>query len=120
KAAFDAINSGIVTGFITIAVISSTNETATASLNGSGTGLASYSSVLLFATGSGYSVSGNIDNPLVTLNGADNVTIDGRVNATGTTSDLIFINTSTGISASTLRFINSSENNTVRYTTLKA
>lgn len=120
KAAFDAINSGAVTGVVTIAIISSTSETATASLNASGTGLANYSSVLLYATGSGYSVSGNIDNPLVTLNGADNVTIDGRVNATGTTTDLIFTNTSTGVAASALRLINSAENNIVRYATLKA
>jgi hypothetical protein len=120
KAAFDAINSGAVTGAVTIAIISSTTETATASLNASGTGLANYSSVLLYATGSGYSISGAIDNPLVTLNGADNVTIDGRVNATGTTTDLIFTNTSTGVAASALRLINSAENNIVRYTTLKA
>jgi hypothetical protein len=120
KAAFDAINSGVVTGVVTIAIISSTTETAMASLNASGTGLANYSSVLLYATGSGYSVSGNIDNPLVSLNGADNVTIDGRVNATGTTTDLIFVNTSTGVAASALRLINSAENNTVRYASLKA
>lgn len=120
KSAFDAINSGVVTGVVSIAIISSTTETATASLNASGTGLANYSSVLLYATGSGYSVSGTIDNPLVTLNGADNVTIDGRVNATGTTADLIFTNTSTGAGASALRFINSAENNAIRYATLKA
>ena len=120
KAAFDAVNSGAVTGVVTIAIISSTSESATASLNASGTGLANYSSVLIYATGSGYSVSGHIDNPLITLNGADNVTIDGRVNAAGTTTDLVFSNTSTGAAASALRFINSAENNSVRYAVLKA
>jgi hypothetical protein len=92
KAAFDAINSGTVTGIVTIAMISSTSETARASLNASGTCLANYSSVLIYATASGYSVSGTIDNPLVTLNRADNVTIDGRVNATGSATDLVFTN----------------------------
>ncbi|TCN58908.1 hypothetical protein EV142_103355 [Flavobacterium circumlabens] len=120
KAAFDAINSGVVSGVVTIQIISSTTETAMASLNASATGLASYSSVLIYATGSGYSISGNIANPLVSLNGADNVTIDGRVNATGTAADLIFTNTNTGAAAASLRLINSAENNSVRYVTLKA
>lgn len=65
--------------------------------------MANYNSVLIYATGSGYSVSGTIDNPLVTLNGADNVTIDGR--ATGTTADLIFTNISTSGAASALPMI---------------
>ncbi|TDO68069.1 hypothetical protein EV143_1221 [Flavobacterium chryseum] len=120
KAAFDALNSGVVTGVVTIQIISNTSENAMAALNASGTGLANYSSLLIYATGSGYSISGNIANPLVSLNGADNVTIDGRVNATGTAADLVFINTNTSATAAALRLINSAENNTVRYATLKA
>lgn len=120
KAAFDAINAGSITGVITLQVISSTTETAMASLNASGTGSANYSSVLIYATGTGYSISGNIANPLVNLNGADNVVIDGRVNATGTAADLGFTNSNTGINACALRLINSAENNTVKYTALAA
>lgn len=118
KSAFDAINAGAITGVITLQIISSTTETATAALNASGSGLANYSSVLIYATGSGYSISCNINSPLVNFNGADNVVIDGRVNATGTTTDLIMTNTNTGINACTVRLVNSAENNTIRYTTL--
>ena len=53
------------------------------------------------------------------MNGADNITIDGRVNATGITKDLILDNTSTGSNANTIRFFNSAENNTIKYSTLK-
>lgn len=120
KAAFDAINAGTITGVITLQIISSTTETATASLNASGTGLANYNSVLIYATGAGYSISGSIANPLITLNGADNVVIDGRVNATGTTADLVITNSNTGINACALKLVNSAENNTIKYTTLAA
>ena len=120
KLAFDAINAGTITGTITLQIISSTTETAMATLNSSGTGLANYSSVLIYATGTGYSISGAISNPLINLNGADNVVIDGRVNATGTTANLVFTNSDTGISACALRLINSAENNTIRYATLAA
>lgn len=116
KTVFDAINAGT----ITLQIISNTTETATATLNASGSGPANYSSVLIYATGAGYSISGNIANPLVNFNGADNVVIDGRVNATGTTADLTFTNTSTGINASTLKLVNSAENNTIKYATLSA
>jgi len=118
KAAFDAINAGILTGAITLQVISSTTETAMATLNASGTGVSNYSSVLIYATGTGYAISGNVANPLLNINGADNVVIDGRVNATGTTASLAITNTNTGSSACTIRLINSAENNAIRYTTL--
>lgn len=118
KAAFDAINSGTLTGPVVLRLISSTIETTTATLNASGTGLANYSSVNIYATGAGYSISGNVANPLINLNGADNVVIDGRVNATGTAANLAITNTNTGFAACTLRYINSAENNIVKYTTL--
>ncbi|WP_395064145.1 hypothetical protein [Flavobacterium sp.] len=120
KAAFDAINAGSITGAITIQIVSSTIEPAMASLNASGTGLANYNSVLIYATGTGYSIGGNIANPLINLNGADNVIIDGRVNATGTTADLLFTNSNTGVNACALRFTNSAENNSIKYAALAA
>ncbi len=55
-------------------------------------------------------VSGTVNGPLIDLNGADNVTING-LNAGGST--LAISNTSTGTSASTIRFINDATNNTV-------
>jgi len=117
KTVFDAINAGTINGVITFQIISNTTETATATLNASGSGLANYSSVLIYATGAGYSINSNTANPLVNFNGADNVVIDRRVNATGTTADLTFTYTNTGINASTLQLVNSAENNTIRYAT---
>lgn len=120
KLAFDAINAGNITGAITLQIISSTTETAMASLNASGTGLANYSSILIYATGTGYVISGAINNPLINLNGADNVVIDGRLNAIGATANLVIINNDTGINACALKLTNSAENNTIKYATLAA
>jgi hypothetical protein len=121
KGAFDAINSGTLTGAITLQIITNTSESASAILNASGSGSATYSSVLIYPTVSGLSISGNLAAPLIDLNGADNVTIDGRVNATGSTKDLIITNTSTSNTSgtSTIRFINDANNNTVKYCVLK-
>ena len=47
KDAFDAINAGSHTGTITVDIVLSTVETATASVNYSGLGAASYSSIVI-------------------------------------------------------------------------
>jgi hypothetical protein len=67
------------------------------------------------------SISGNLATPLINLNGADNVTIDGRVNATGSTKSLTITNTSavTTAGTSTIRFIGDASSNTLQYCTLK-
>ena len=121
KSAFDKINDGTHQGEITIKINHSTTETATAALNASGAGSANYSSVNMYPTETGLSISGDLAAPLINLNGADNVTIDGRVNATGSTADLMIINTmvSGTSNTSTLRFINSATNNTIQYCTVK-
>lgn len=119
KSAFDAINNGTHTGDIIIAISGSTSEAASAVLNESGSGNASYTSVTIYPTLSGLTISGNIGAPLIDLNGADNVTIDGRVNGSGSTLDLSLINYSTSNVASTIRFINDATTNVVKYSTLK-
>lgn len=121
KSAFDKINDGTHRGNITIKINHSTTETAAAVLNASGTGAANYSSVSIYPTAAGLSVSGNLSTPLIDLNGADQVTIDGRANTTGTTKDLTINNTSTSSTAgtSTVRFINDASNNTINYCTIK-
>ena len=120
KEAFDAINAGTHQGAITVKINSSTTETATAVLNASSSP-SNYASVNIYPTVSGLSVSGNLAAPLISLNGADNVTIDGRVNATGSTKDLVITNTSTSSATgtSTIRFINDASANTVKYCTIK-
>ena len=112
KAAFDDINAGTYTGAITLKVNGATTETATASLDASGSGSASYTSITIYPTVSGLSITGNIAAPLINLNGADNVTLDGRVNQTGT-ANLVVSNTNTG--GTTIRLIGDACSNTVKY-----
>ena len=121
KAAFDAINTGAITGSITLQIISSTTETVSAALNANGSGSASYTSVFIYPTGTGYVISGSVSGPLIDLNGADSVTFDGRVNATGSSKDLVISNTnaSNAGSNSTIRLQNSAENNTIKYCRVK-
>lgn len=121
KLAFDNINNGTHKGAVTIKVHSNTTETATASLNESGSGSASYTSVKIYPTSADLSISGNLAVPLINLNGADNVTFDGRVNASGEEHSLTIVNNSvsTASTTSTLRFINSSENNAIQYCNVK-
>jgi len=119
KAAFDAMNANPTqTGnSIIITITASTIETASAVLNAS-----DWSSVGIYPIGSGYSISGSVDGaPLIDLNGADNVTIDGRVNAIGSAKDLTISNTSTSNLAgtSTFRFIADATNNVVQYCTVR-
>ena len=121
RAAFSAINAGTHRGVIVITINASTTETSSAVLNASGSGSASYTSINIYPTTTGLSISGNLDAPLIDLNGADNVTIDGRVNATGSTKSLTISNTSTLTTAgtSTIRFIGDAGSNTVKYCLIK-
>ncbi|MFZ4725083.1 MAG: hypothetical protein ACOYMD_06515 [Paludibacter sp.] len=115
--AFTAINGTAQTANnIVITISSNTTETAAATLNGG-----AWTTLKIYPTVTGITISGNLSTPLIDLNGADNVTIDGRVNSTGTTKDLIITNTSTSATAgtSTIRLINTAENNVVKYCIIK-
>ncbi|HMC96227.1 MAG TPA: hypothetical protein VKG92_01100, partial [Flavobacteriales bacterium] len=83
KGAFDAINAGTHQGAITISVVANTTETATAALNNSGAGAAAYTSVSITPSGGARIIEGSIAGAIVKLNGADNVTIDGRIAGSG-------------------------------------
>ncbi len=119
KSAFDAINAGTHTGTLTVLVHGSPTETAPATLNASGSGSASYTSLHLYPTASGLSVSGSLNAPLIDLSGADHVTLDGRVDGTGSTKDLTFVNSNNGTSASTICFVDDATGNTVKYCKIK-
>lgn len=119
KEAFDNINNGTHTGALDIRINESTTETASAVLNASGSGSAIYNSVLIYPTRSGLSVTGNLTSPIIDMNGADNITIDGRVNAIGDERDLTIANLQTSTTVSTIRFYNDASNNTIRYCNLK-
>ena len=116
--AFAAINSGAITGQIVLQITGSTTETVLPQLNASGTGSANYTSVLIYPTGS-FTISTALNSATIDLNGADNVTIDGRIGGSGTPNSLTIIGTSTGNAATAIRFVNSAENNTIKYCTIK-
>ncbi|GAH28340.1 unnamed protein product, partial [marine sediment metagenome] len=106
---------GLVTGNITLEIWDDVTEPGSAVLNSSGGGTR-YLSLLIYPISSGISISGDISGPMIDLSGADNVTIDGRVDRSGS-ADLVITNTSTsnGSSASTIRFIESANTNTIQY-----
>lgn len=116
KEAFDAINAGTHQDGIAITINADTTETATSNLTFSGDGMASYTSITITPLPGGPRVvSGMMANgdPLINLNGADNVVING-INSGGTS--LTLANTSTtnfGIS-STIRYENGATFNTIR------
>jgi hypothetical protein len=119
KAAFDAINAGTHQGYITIKLNASTTESSSAVLKASGSGSSNYTAVNIYPTASGVVISGNLQYPLIDLDGADNVTIDGRVNASGANVDLTISNTNLGGDqwhyASTIRFVNGATYNALKY-----
>src|SRR5205814_8001271 len=78
--AFSAINAGIHQGDIIVWILGDTTEAAAgASLSASGSGAASYTSVAMLPSGA-RTVTGAITagSPLINLNGAKNVSINGE------------------------------------------
>jgi hypothetical protein len=102
--ALAAINAGTHQGTVNVWIMANTTETSSAALNASGSGSANYTSVLILPNGT-RTVSGNLAAPLIDLNGAKNVRIDGY-------SSLTLSNTNTGTTSgtSTVRFINGAQN----------
>jgi hypothetical protein len=96
KLAFDAINSGTLTGDITLKIISDITDNNSAVLYASGTGSSSYTSVLVQPAGepsSGYwTLTANIDQALIDLDGAQNVTINGQLGGISGQQNLFLVN----------------------------
>ncbi len=114
KSAFDAINSGAHSGYITINVVSNSTETATASLNASGTGSTIYDSILITPSGGSWSVMGTISSAaLIDLNGADYVKIDG-LNTGGNSLTISNLSTAATSGTSTIRLYNDAKKNTIK------
>ncbi len=117
KASFDAINAGTHQGSISISVTANTSESASAVLNASGSGSASYTSVTIQPSGgASRTISGSIAGNLISLNGADQVSIDG-LNSGG--NSLTLDNSSTSTSAVTVAFNNDACNNSITRCTVK-
>ena len=98
-AAFTAINAGTHQGDITVDITGNTAEPASAVLNNSGAGSALYTSVLIRPNGGARTITGSIVGAVIKLNGADNVTIDGRIAGTGRNLTISNTNTSTATAA---------------------
>jgi hypothetical protein len=117
KAAFDSINAGTHTGTVIVEICGDTSETASAIINASGTGSALYSSVDVRAVGGPRQITGALNTALVKLNGADNVTIDGRIDGIGRNLSVINSGTNTpcgGIWLSSLGTDLGATNNVIR------
>ena len=113
-AAFAAINNGNHSGDIVISILSDVIENNSVVLNYSGLGPANYSSVRIVPSGGAFTISGAIvaGSPLIDLNGADNVTIDGLNDGLNA---LTIKNTTVSATAgtSTIRFIGGASYNTI-------
>lgn len=118
KDAVDAINAGTHTGALTVSIVGDTTETAPAVLNASGAGAASYTTISITPSGT-RSISGAIvaGSPLLDLNGADGVTIDG-LNTGGNSLSIANTTASATANTSTIRFINDASGNTIRNATI--
>jgi hypothetical protein len=121
--AFEAINNATVTGNVTIQIASDLiGETGAITLNE----FASPFTITIKPTGSARGITGSSSNALITLNGADRVTIDGSLSNTSNTvcpvssasKDLTITNTSTVSTGAVVWFqsngSNGATNNTVK------
>lgn len=117
KAAFDDINTKGLIGNLELQITASIVDNNEASLNQwNNCGNSGYT-VTIYPTGVGpWTLSGSVATSLVTLNGADYVTFNGKLNQTGAANNLILSNTNT--SGSAIKFINDATYNTIEYCTL--
>ena len=120
KSAFDAINAGLVTGDITFLIITDITDHHSAILNAPGTGASVYTSVLIRPGGtlppSGHrTLTANIDEALIDLNGAQQVTIDGRLDGLGYDENLYLVNNAETYLGEVLVFRENAIYNTLEY-----
>lgn len=118
KDAFDAVNAGTHQGTLEVDVCADSTEATSAVLNASGSGSSSYTAMTVKpAGGAPRTISGSLAAPLVDLNGADNVTIDG-LNAGGNALTLSNASTVATVGTSTIRLIEGATGNTITRTTI--
>ncbi len=119
RAAFAAISAADQTGKTILVTLEQPTivEDTTVLMKNNG-----WSSLTIRPSVPGVTVSGAFNSALICLEGATNVTIDGRVNGTGTTKDLTLINTKKGTAASpaqTILLTSDAKNNVFQYCTIK-
>ena len=74
--------------------------------------------VNVYPTAGGLTITGNSATGILNLSGTKNITIDGRVNAVGTTTDLVIANSDI-TSGYVVQFANISTANTLRYCSIR-
>lgn len=115
SSAFTAINNGTHRGSISITITANSSlGSSTAALVSSGVGSANYTSINISPSGGNFTISGSANGPMILLNGADNVTING-INS-GTNS-LTFTNSDTS-QGHVIQLTNGATNNIVTQCTL--
>ena len=118
KSAFDAIflQPDQTGKDIEIKIAGSTTETATALLSQPTT--ASWNSLTIYPTATA-TIEGAFVGAIIDLNGADKVTINGKLNKTGTAKSLTISHTSNAENANrTIRLINDAKENIIQYCTI--
>lgn len=118
--AFAALNAADQTGkSITIALsASTTGEDGNHALTGAN---GMWARLTIYPTVEGVTLFADVAKPLIDLNGADNVTINGAVNNTGSARSMVIANTNNTNTAgtSTIRFINDATGNVVKNCIIK-
>ncbi len=115
--AVTAINTYVQTdNIISLTISASTTETVSSVLNAG-----AWTSMSIYPTAPSVVIGGDIAGPVIDLDGASNVTIDGREGAAGSSVGMTISNTSTSstLGTSAVRFINGASNNTVKYCSLQ-
>ncbi|HQY19610.1 MAG TPA: hypothetical protein PLX80_02060 [Ignavibacteria bacterium] len=110
KTAFNAINAGTHgNGAVTVTITANFAEPDSASLNGG-----VFTSCAINTNGA-FTIAGNVNNAVVIFNGADNVTMDGRIGQAGSTRSLSITNTNVGTNNQIFKLQNGAMNDIVRY-----
>ena len=124
SAAIAAVNNGTHKGNIVIKIHANITETANTTLNGSGTGSASYASIKIrpadTATVEKVLSISTTSVPVLTLTGVKNLIIDGRPNETGANKLLTISNPNNLASSHGILFTGGATDNVVRYCNIKS
>ncbi len=120
--AFQYINNwgGGDMGDITIEIVKSVIESSTAVIYESGhDGWSFYTKISIYPSAPGVIISGSLASPRIELNGAANVTFNGSAGGTGTSKNLTLFNDLADNSASTIKFVNDANGDSIKNCIIK-
>ncbi|HPP40322.1 MAG TPA: right-handed parallel beta-helix repeat-containing protein, partial [Candidatus Kapabacteria bacterium] len=108
---FAALNNGILVGNLQVRITSNLSESGVVPLKKITCENNNPYTISIYPTGN-YTISGTAPTSMITFDGTERVTIDGRINRTGSTNALTIQNNQT--SATVIRMMNSVKNITIR------